>query len=180
MVWVGFQIQSMISINSLGIGIWGWTISGSIIGYSIWRDNDQDNRQSPEKKNSLQSLSQDNWKTISVTFVAGVLGTVIALTPYQAASNFLNALKTQNVEVIINSASSKPFDRTRFLYVADILNQNQMYAESLKILTLGVEIFPDSFDIWQQISQNPAISQEQKTKAINELKRLDPNNSVWK
>lgn len=179
MVWVGFQIQSMISINSLGIGIWGWTISGSIIGYSIWRENDQHNRQSPEKKNSLQSLSQDNWKTISVTFVAGVLGVVIALTPYRAASNFLNALKTQNVEVIINAASSKPFDRTRFLYVADILNQNQMYAESLKILTLGVEIFPDSYDIWQQISKNPAISQEQKAKAVNELKRLDPNNSVW-
>lgn len=174
MVWVGYQVQSMISINSIGIGIWGWTVSGSIIGYCIWRDIDQGDRQLKEKKKFLQSLYQESRRTIFVTFVAGAMGMVIAVTPFRAANKFLSALKTQNVEVIVNSAEIKPYERSRFLYVADILNQNQMYTESLKILVLGKEIFPDTYEIWQQISINPATSQEQKTIAINELKRLDP------
>ena len=34
-VWVGYQIQSVISINQIGLGIWGWVLSGLIIGYEI-------------------------------------------------------------------------------------------------------------------------------------------------
>ena len=30
--WVGFQAQSIISINNLGLAVWGWTLGGLIIG----------------------------------------------------------------------------------------------------------------------------------------------------
>ncbi len=180
MVWFGYQIQSMISINSLGIGIWGWTISGSIIGYRIWQEIDQESKHSPEKGKSLQPLKQSGWKTFWIVLAAGILGAIIALIPIRAANGFLGALKTQNVEIIIKAATAKPFERNRFLYVAEILNQNQMYTESLQILIRGIEIFPDSYEIWQQISQNPAKSKEQIDIAINELKRLDPKNTGLK
>jgi hypothetical protein len=33
--WIGFQAQSMISIDNLSIGIWGWVLSGAIVGLSV-------------------------------------------------------------------------------------------------------------------------------------------------
>jgi tetratricopeptide (TPR) repeat protein len=33
--WVAFQAQSLISIDNIGISIWGWVLGGSIIGLSV-------------------------------------------------------------------------------------------------------------------------------------------------
>ena len=33
--WAAFQAQSIISINQIGLAIWGWVLSGLIIGYEI-------------------------------------------------------------------------------------------------------------------------------------------------
>lgn len=33
-VWIGYQAQSIISINQLGVAVWGWIFSGLLIGYS--------------------------------------------------------------------------------------------------------------------------------------------------
>jgi hypothetical protein len=33
--WIGFQAQSVISIDNLSLGIWGWVLSGAIVGLSV-------------------------------------------------------------------------------------------------------------------------------------------------
>ncbi|NBP05729.1 MAG: TonB-dependent receptor [Bacteroidetes bacterium] len=33
-VWVGYLVQSLISINQIGVGIWGWIFTGVICGYA--------------------------------------------------------------------------------------------------------------------------------------------------
>ena len=179
-IWSGFQIQSLISINSLGVGIWGWVMSGLLIGYCIWGVTTLDNTLPQTKKKAIKIDSGDNWQLVSLMVIAGVVGAALAFAPYRAASNFLSALKTQNVETIIASASLKPFDRYRFLYVADILSQNQKYSDALILLNQGARLFPDSYEIWQQISVNPSSAQEQVDIAKSQLKRLDPYNPEWK
>ena len=32
--WIGFQAQSLISIDNIGIAVWGWLLGGAIIGLS--------------------------------------------------------------------------------------------------------------------------------------------------
>jgi O-antigen ligase len=36
--WVAFQAQSIISINQIGLALWGWVWSGLIIGYEMFRN----------------------------------------------------------------------------------------------------------------------------------------------
>jgi hypothetical protein len=179
-IWTGFQIQSLISINSLGVGIWGWVMSGLLIGYCIWVDTTLDNTQPQTKKKPIKSDGGGNWQQVSLMVISGVVGAAVAFAPYRAASNFLSALKTQNVETIVASASLKPFDRYRFLYVADILSQNQKFPDALTLLNQGASLFPDSYEIWRQISINPSSTQEQVDIARSQLKRLDPYNPEWK
>ena len=33
--WVAYEAQSLISINQLALGVWGWSLTGLIIGYEI-------------------------------------------------------------------------------------------------------------------------------------------------
>lgn len=37
-VWIGFQAQSLISIDNIGISVWGWLLGGSIVGLSRRRE----------------------------------------------------------------------------------------------------------------------------------------------
>ena len=34
-VWVAFQLQSLISLDQLGLSIWGWVLGAAIIGLSF-------------------------------------------------------------------------------------------------------------------------------------------------
>jgi O-antigen ligase len=45
--WVGFQAQSLISIDNIGISVWGWLLGGSILGlsYIIRYEKDGNSRQ---------------------------------------------------------------------------------------------------------------------------------------
>jgi hypothetical protein len=155
-------------------------MSGLLIGYYIWADTTIGNTQPHTKKKPIKSNGADNWQQVSLMVMAGIIGAAMAFAPYRAASNFLSALKTQNVETIVASASLKPFDRYRFLYVADILSQNQKYADALTLLNQGAILFPDSYEIWRLISINPLSAQEQVDIARSQLKRLDPYNPEWK
>jgi hypothetical protein len=31
--WLGYQLQSLISINQIGLAIWGWVLTGALIAY---------------------------------------------------------------------------------------------------------------------------------------------------
>ena len=39
-VWIGFQAQSLISINVIGLSVWGWVFGGIILGYEKMTHND--------------------------------------------------------------------------------------------------------------------------------------------
>jgi hypothetical protein len=72
-VWVGFQAQSFISIDNIGLTIWGWLIGGVLI--ALARENientltDKSNSQLQSKSNSM-SLVQP---LLSIIFVIPIL-----------------------------------------------------------------------------------------------------------
>jgi O-antigen ligase len=53
--WIAFHSQSLISIDNIGVSIWGWVLGGSIIGLSVSNPESelQDQKQSLGKKNDI-------------------------------------------------------------------------------------------------------------------------------
>ncbi len=54
--WVGFQAQSLISIDNLGIAVWGWLLGGSLVGLS--RDNQFTTGEFPTNKNNSKASNR--------------------------------------------------------------------------------------------------------------------------
>ena len=52
--WVGFQAQSLISIDNIGISVWGWLLGGSIIGLSSRARTKINQSDLPKSKGSVQ------------------------------------------------------------------------------------------------------------------------------
>jgi len=86
--WLGYQVQSLISINNIGTAIWGWYLSGIILGLSILAKKEII---SAENK-TLKSNSQHN-----------------RLSLYPAVISILILLPTLVLSVLINRSEHAVF-----------------------------------------------------------------------
>jgi hypothetical protein len=174
--WVAYQAQSIISINQLGLGVWGWSLTGLLIGYEI---NNQDSRplgaQGVTRKGPVvtQKLSAG---TLVITLITSGVGLAIALPPYLAANKFYKALQSGDANVIQPAAYLQPYDRSRFIYVAQILNQNKLEAQAIEVLRDASKIYPDSLGVWSLWSTIASATPTDISNAKVEMKRLDPFN----
>jgi O-antigen ligase len=174
--WVAFQGQSIISINQIGLAIWGWIFSGLIIGYEI---NTRNIDKSEERKGVGRVDSkgtQISHTTILAIFVGLLFGGSVSMSPYIASVKFKSALETSNAGVIEDSAYIWPIDSRRMIQVAITLNDNKLESKALTIALDAVERFPDSFAAWDTLNKMKSATQPQKAQALKEMKRLDPLN----
>jgi hypothetical protein len=73
-----------------------------------------------------------------------------------------------------------PADPTRFVQVASILSENKLDAQALQVATDATEKFPNNYLVWSTLSKMNSATPEQKTEALAQMKRLDPNNPELK
>ncbi len=178
--WVAYQAQSLISINQLGLGVWGWSLTGLLIGYEL---NTRDNSSEAQIKTSGKVSKKKEQIPASVLLIAvaaAAIGSAVSLPPYLAANKYYKALQSGDGNLLYESAYLKPYDRTRFLYTAQIMAENKLEDRAIQILSDASKLYPDSFEVWQRWSGIPTATPVQIAKAKAEMRRLDPLNPEWK
>lgn len=174
--WFSYQAQSLISINQIALGFIGWTLSGLIIGYASLENSEVEMEDikktfkgSVKRKNSLIFTS-------FITPIIGlILGCLIALPPFIASNRFYEGLKTSDARVVIEKAYAKPLDPGRLMIAVNILERNKFYKESLQMTKYTSQEFSDSYEVWRTLRSLTNASDVDKSKALKELLRLDPN-----
>lgn len=180
-VWFAYLAQSVISLNQLGLAIWGWVISGLIIGYEIKsRENVTvtQNKISAVKGKVAKKIDAPKMTPHAfMAMVAGLLvGALLGLPPVIASSKYLTALKSQNALQIERAAYIWPMQAYPMGQVVVSLSNNNLQIEALKVLEDGVAKFPDEFSMWRLLSEIPNATPEQVAEAKLQMKRLDPLN----
>jgi len=174
--WVAYQAQSVISINQIGIGIWGWSLTGLLIGYGINTQEKQDNStpkndgKKPQRENKLPAAS------LIMAAMAAAIGLSVSLPPYLAANEYYKVLQSGDVKLLLQGTYLKPYDKNRFIYTSQILADNKLDKQAIEIILDATKIYPDSIELWQRLSGNPIATSGQIAKAKSEMKRLDPFN----
>jgi O-antigen ligase len=173
--WVAFQAQSIISINQIGLALWGWVLSGLIIGYEI---NTRDGDEVVEKKigKSATKPAQTSAATPVAIFVGLIVGVLVGMPPYLASAKYKSALETSNPQIIQEAAYIWPTDSSRMIQVAMTLNENKLEDQGLQVALDAVERFPDNYGVWGTLSLMNKATDAQKAEALAQMKRLDPLN----
>ena len=183
--WVAYQAQSFVSINQLGLAIWGWVLSGLIIGYEInTRLSVSGEQKAPIKNRTVKSKNKGEAPLRSATVVslfAGLLiASLVALPPYISAASYFTALKSGDVKAIQNAAYLKPYEIVRFLQVAATLRDNKYESQALGIIRDASKMYPDSYELWQLWTSIPTATPGEIALAKTQMKRLDPFNTELK
>ena len=174
--WVAFQAQSIISINQIGLAMWGWVLSGLIIGYEINTRNVEVVETVVKKGRVTGKPAQTSAGSVVALFIAFVLGVLVGMPPYVASARYKSALETSNPTVIQVAAYIWPVDPSRMVQVAMTLNENKLEAQGLEVALDAIEKFPDNFSVWATLDAMKSATAEQKAEALAQMKRLDPLN----
>lgn len=180
-VWVAYIAQSIISLNQLGLAVWGWIISGLIIGYEIQtRENVPQTSEKLPGTNQRKIKGNRASKTSPQVFLAMIIGFVVGallgFPPVIASTQYLSALRSQDAKQLEQAAYIWPMQAYPMGQVAITLANNNLQPQALKILTDGVAKFPDEYSMWRLLSEISIASPEQVIEAKEQMKRLDPLN----
>ena len=179
-VWIGYQAQSFISINQIGLAIWGWLLTGALIAYEYsTRETVHAQTALTNSKQQRKRVRVDSALPASSIFTAPVLGLVgllVALPPFVADTHWREALQASSVERIQAAAIAWPLDSTRLGIAVNAMLQNKFNTQALELSRLAVKFNPNSYDSWNLMSAVPDLPAKEKQEAIKRLRELDPLN----
>jgi hypothetical protein len=185
-MWVAYQSQAFISINQIGLAVWGWVLSGLIIGYEITTREKVVNQSEPSKgkqfgqkvKSSPKPLSSSSVMTL---FVGTLVGALIAGPIYFSNSRFYAAIKANDLKGVESAAYLKPQDERRLFMLAGIYRNAKMDGKAVEVLKEATVTYPNSYDMWALWLTIPTATPSDLAYARAQLKRLDsPNDTISK
>ena len=180
--WCAYQIQALVSINQLGVGIWGWLMSGLLISYGVSATEPNQDLVPRDFRNSkIQSkrLKQQLLpaKTILISTSLAVLGFFASLVPYQADANYRAATGTKEGERIIASLKSPAITAWHYNLAIDSLVASNLPEQAKSLTVQLTQRFPRDYYGWKMLSILTNVTESERSTAKIKLKELDPFNS---
>jgi O-antigen ligase len=181
--WTCYQLQSIISINQIGLAVWGWLFGGALIAYEVATRPKVDQSQNVESKGKRAPAKKKQGETVvTSTLLAGVgavIGLLIAVPPYSADARWRSALGSQDlnkIEAALIPSYLNPANSYKYANAVQLLESSKLFDISLKYAQIGVQFNPNNFDGWKVLYLISKSSPEEKALALENMKRLDPKN----
>lgn len=179
--WFGYQLQSIISINQIGLGFWGWLLSGAILSYVIVSKQGETVSPMGTGLRGRKSTGTSN-NPVSVGMVSGIgmlVGALIAVPPLSSDMRWMTARKSADAaqfEASLTPSYLNPLNNQKFFMTIQIFEQSQLWELSHKYAVESVKFNPDSYDAWKLLSLLKNTSEIEKVEALKNMRRLDPLN----
>ena len=178
--WAAYQIQSLVSINQLGVGIWGFIFAGCLLGYP----RETEGQKSREKlliskRFTGQLLSAKDSMLVLGAFGIGLL---LAILPFSADLSFRSARNTGLAQELIQASKSTGATLFHKEVVLDLIAQSGESGQSVAqdFAQEIVKEYPRSFYAWTVLYGLPNSDEATRATALSRLRALDPFNPNYR
>lgn len=177
--WAAYQIQALISINQVAVGVWGWLFTGALIGYSnsSLQETTSSNSKAPGKKSRRNPYLG---KALPIglafqTFALAALGFFIAVIPVNADAKFRAATQSGALEKFISATKVPGITAFHLTLAADRLRNSGLKEQTSEVLARLTKEYPRDYYAWRVIAFTDQMP-ERRSEALAMLKELDPFN----
>jgi len=177
--WACYITQAIISINQIGLAIWGWLLTGALVAYEYATRPSVVVAEPRARKDRRKSA---NAGVISPQLVAGigvVVGLLVAVPPLSADMKWRAALDSKDANKVMAALEPgylSPSDSQRFAQAVQLFASSNLMDQARDIALKGVEFNPDYFDAWKILYFLSNSTEAEKAQALENMKRLDPRN----
>ena len=183
-VWVCYQLQSTISINQIGLAVWGWVIGGAIISYernsSVAASSDLKEKQAGRSRTTNREKSKQQVFSPGLRAgIASIAGFIIAVPPLASDMQWRSAQISQDankVEAALQPSYLNPLSMFKINTLVGVFETNNLHDLAHKYALDAVEYNSDSFEAWRNLYRISKSTPEEKALALENMMRLDPLN----
>jgi O-antigen ligase len=190
-IWVGYQVQSLVSIDQIGVGVWGWIVGGALFGLSKVDINPSETvnlgQSTSTKFDKVRSKSRYR-VLLGATLIPSVLVLPTVINENMVFQRWHTlTLSKSKAEVVINSKplfvetlkSNQPKLRST---IADYLGKAGSIEEALQLGQQTTIDFPDYLAAWDLVAAIYEANNKRDLAIQARLKtvELDPLNEIFK
>jgi O-antigen ligase len=178
--WVGYQLQSIISINQIGLAVWGWVLTGALIAYEVAQRKGNEPEGIASRTRAQKTKRQNEF--FSNPLIAGlgaVLGLILACPPMSADMAWVKATRSGNfaeVQKALAPSYLHPRSSERLVNAVVIMENSKLYDQAREYALIATKYNPNNFDSWSALYSVQKSTSEEKALALENMKRLDPRN----
>jgi len=183
-MFVGFIVFCMISINQIGVGVWGFIFLGFMLGMSTHTREISATKKFPRRSPEL-AKSKDTSELNKTTFSTGqlvlcmtflIIGSISVYVPNQIDARMLKAVQQRNfsaMEDIARRETSAVFHRNKYQTLAVESGQ-----EKTALAFARAEISRNGRNeiSWRILAFSETSTNEERIRAVKELIAMDPSN----
>jgi hypothetical protein len=178
--WIGYTAQSVISINQIGLAVWGWVLGGAVIGYSMLGTHGIEVQQKKTKSQNVKKSGRSE-AAVSLASVMGLLvGFLIALPPIRTDIAWRSAIREANLGAIENALRMWPQDHRTLNSGIVLFANNGLQEKAIEYARIDVEKYEENFVSWYTLFQLQSSTDQEKRTALNKMVELDPKNEDLK
>jgi O-antigen ligase len=190
-IWIGYQVQSLISVDQIGVGVWSWIVGGALFGLSKVDINLSETvnlgQSTSNKLDKVRSKSRYR-VLLAVALIPSVLVLPTVINEYRVFQKWNTlALSKSEAEVVVNSKllfvetlkSNQPKLRST---ISDYLGKAGSIEEALQLAQQTTIDFPNYLAAWNLVATiyetNNKI--DLAIQARSKTVELDPLNEIFK
>lgn len=163
--WLAYLAQSFISMNNIGLAIWGWTLSGLIIGYEV-----------RTRLNKPQFINKKSTSSALGNLFGLITGFLIVIPQVIVDAQFKIAVESKDYSQIYKNAMQWPQSIKRINLISEDLRIAGFLTQSKELSIQAIELNPNNFEAWLNFARLTNISEKELEVAISNLRKLDPLN----
>lgn len=168
--WLIFQLQSIISPGSIPLIFWNFVISGFVVGYFNYLNNDKSDF---ERK----LISIDRWLPSNSSILFALIGFLIVFPLFKSDILLKQGIRERNANIIMKALISYPESSTKYNVFVQELFKSNLLPQALEIGRAAASFNPNAVSAWAIIFVNPQAPMEERLEAKKQILRLDPLNT---
>ena len=176
--WICYQIQSFISINQIGLAVWGWTLSGLLIAYESatrFNEKDTENRNYINKKSQLKSSP-----FVPISLLISIsIGLIVYSPPMLADHKWTRAYLARNADQLylaMEDSYFNPSNSYNYLQTIQLFDRNGFSERAHDLTIRAISFNPRNFESWQMLYYIKGANDFERAKAVSMMIKLDPRN----
>ena len=179
-IWCAYQIQSAISINQVGVGVWGWLFTGALLGYPF---TDEQSIVKSAVSSKLQRSKKTKSRKVTLDASSGVTSLVmlivgfgLAFVPWNADHRYYSAFVSRDLNAMMASVQVTGSTSWHISQVIEAAMKNNFTAQAKSMDDFLLKRNPRDFFGWRVRYFLTTSTPEEKTEALNRMRVLDPYN----
>lgn len=175
MSWVAYQVQAAVSINQIGVGVWGWILGGLTVGSARFLRQSSDLAFNAKEKVTQKKVPNTPPPLAVISSVVTLaIGFLLAYPPLKTDADFLTATKSGSAPLVIDVSKRSSANAFILSRAATSANSAGLKNEAREIIAKLIERFPRN--LYGQLAQyeNFAQSDSERNSILERVREIDP------